>query len=134
MSPRLLAALFGVAGGLLLAAAGGLSFLARQSQDWHGAVAVVGYALTAAALCVVGYGLVARAPVWLRLIVSVALPLLAASVWQVVDQAIDDRVDGWKAAATTHFLAGAIVVVAALFGFRRAAGERSDSYVPTHHR
>lgn len=134
MSPRLLAAVLGALGGLLLAVAGGLSLLARESADWHGAVAVAGYAVTVGALCVMGYGTVAQAPVWLRMIVSVAFPLLAASVWQVVDQAIDDRVDGWKAAALTHLLGGVIVLVAALLGFRRPAADRVDAYQPTHHR
>jgi len=134
MSPRVLAAALGVVGGLLLGAAGGLSFLAGKSPDWHGTLAVAGYAAAVAALCVLGYTLVAHAPVWLRIIVSVAFPLLMASVWQVVDQAIDDRVDGWKAAATTRVLAGAIVLVSALIGLRRSARSRADSYEPTHHR
>jgi hypothetical protein len=134
MSPRLLAALLGLVGGALLGVAGGLSFLAHESPDWHGALAVAGYVAVVAALCVMGYTVVAHAPVWLRIIVSVAYPLLVASVWQVVDQAIDDRVDGWKGPATTHLLGGAIVVVVGLFGLRRPSGERADSYEPTHHR
>lgn len=133
MSPRVLAVLLGSLGGLLLCAAGGLSFLAHKSPDWHDTLAIAGYAATLGALCVMGYGLVAHAPVWLRLIVSVAFPLLMASVWQVVDQAIDDKVDGWKGAATVHLLGGVIVVVAVLIGLRRTA-DRTDAYAPTHHR
>src|SRR4051812_25881249 len=102
MSPRVVAALLGALAGLLLCAAGGLSFLAREYADLHRTLAVTGYAVTLAALLVTGYALVAHAPFWLRIIVSIAFPLLMASVWQVVDQAIDDRVDGWKAAAATH--------------------------------
>jgi hypothetical protein len=132
MTPRLLAAGIAALGGLLLAAAGGLSFLAHGSRPWHGTLAVSGYAATAAALLVVGYSLVARAPMWLRLIVSVALPLLTASVWQVVDQAVHDRVDGWKAASTTHLLGGLVVLVVALVGLRGAGAEREDVYAPTH--
>jgi hypothetical protein len=134
MTPRVLAAVLGAVGGLLLGGAGGLSFLARESSDWHGTLAVAGYAVTVAALLVMGYALVARAPVWLRIIVSVAFPLLMASVWQVLDQAIDDRVDGWKAAATTHLLGAAILLVVALVALRRPAGSRADAYEPTHHR
>jgi hypothetical protein len=134
MSPRLLAAAFGAVGGLMLGAAGGLSFLAHESPDWHGTLAVAGYAVVLAALCVMGYALVSQAPLWLRIIVSVAFPLLMASVWQVVDQAIDDRVDGWKAAATTHLLGAVIVLVAALSGFRRRDRDHADHYQPTHHR
>lgn len=134
MSPRLLAALFGALGGLLLAVAGGLSFLAHESAAFHRTLAVTGYGATVAALWVMGYLLVAHAPVWLRIIVSVAFPLLMASVWQVVDQAIDDRVDGWKGPATVHLLGGVIVLVVALFAFRRPSADHADSYEPTHHR
>jgi hypothetical protein len=134
MTPRVLAAILGSVGGLLLSAAGGLSFLAHESPDWHGTLAVAGYAAAIAALCVWGYILVEHAPVWLRIIVSVAFPLLMASVWQVVDQALDDRIDGWKAAASTHLLGGIIVLIGALVGFRRSARDRADAYSPTHHR
>lgn len=132
MSPRLPAALLGSLGGLLLGAAGGLSFLARESPDWHSALAIAGYAVTLLALVLVGYGLVASAPVWLRIIVSVAFPLLIASVWQVVDQAFDDRIDGWKGPATVHLLGAALVLVVALFGFRGRPGSQSHGYEPTH--
>jgi len=133
MRPRLLAALLGTAGGLTLGAAGGLSFLAHESPDWHHTLAVAGYAVTVAALCVMGYALVTQAPFWLRIIVSVAFPLLTASVWQVVDQAIDDRMDGWKGPATTHVVGGVVVLVVALLGMR-GSSDRTDSYAPTHHR
>ena len=132
MTPRLLAVALGGAGGLLLVVAGGLSFLAHDASGWRGVVAVVGYAATVAALVLVGYGLVSRAPVWLRVIVSVAFPLLMASVRQVVDQALDDGIGGWKAPATSHLLAGVIVLAAALLGFRRAGEDRDRSYAPTH--
>jgi hypothetical protein len=132
MTPRVLAALLAAVGGLLLGVAGGLSFLARESNGLYDGLAVAGYAVTLGALVVMGYGLVAHAPVWLRLIVSVAYPLLIASVWQVVDQTFDDRVDGWKAAASTHLLGGVIVLTAALLGFRRPAGDHEDRYEPTH--
>lgn len=132
MTPRLVAAALGGAGGLLLVIAGGLSFLARESAGWHGVVAGLGYAATVAALCVVGYGLVAQAPVWLRVIVSVAFPLLMASVWQVVVQAIEDGIDGWKGPATSHLLGGVIVLTVALVAFRRPGSDRGTHYAPTH--
>jgi hypothetical protein len=132
MTPRLVAAALGGAGGLLLLVAGGLSFLAHDSSGWHGVVAGLGYAATVAALCVVGYGLVAQAPVWLRVIVSVAFPLLIASVWQVVAQAIEDGVDGWKGPATSYLLGGLIVLAVALVAFRRSDADSSGHYAPTH--
>ena len=132
MTPKLLAALLGGIGGLILGAAGGLSFLARESLDWHGTLTFTGYAVTVAALLVTGYGLVASAPVWLRTIVSVAFPLFIASVWQVIDQAIDDRIHGWKGPASVHLLAGVIVMAIALLGFRRLAGGGNRGYQPSH--
>lgn len=132
MTPRLLAAALGGAGGLLLVLAGGLSFLTHDSSGWRGAVAVLGYAATVAALVLVGYGLVSQAPVWLRAIVSIAFPLLIASVWQVVDQAFEDGIGGWKAPATSHLLGGVIVLAVALIDFRRAGADRARSYEPTH--
>jgi hypothetical protein len=132
MSPRVLAALLGVVGGLLLGVAGGLSFHARDYADLHHTLAVGGYAVTLAALVVVGYAMVSHAPFWLRIIVMVAFPLLAASVWQVIDQAIDDRVDGWRSAAETHLLGGVIVLVVALFGFRRQSLDHDERYQPSH--
>lgn len=133
MSPRAMAVLLGSLGGVLLCAAGGLSFLAHESRDLHGTLAVAGYVGAVGAMCAMGYALVAHAPVWLRLIVSVAFPLLMASVWQVVDQAIDDRVDGWKAAASTHLAAGVVLLVAVLVGVRVSRAPE-DAYAPTHHR
>ena len=134
MTPRTLAAALGLVGGVLLAGAGGLSFLAHRSSGWHGTIAVSGYAALLAALCLFGYGLVVRAPVWLRIIVPVAVPLLLASVWQVVDQAVDDGTDGWKGAAATHLLAGVLALVAAVVARRRTAPDRAEEHVPTHHR
>jgi hypothetical protein len=121
MRSGLVAVPLGALGGLLLVVAGAASLLAGGPADWRSVLADVGYAVTVVALAATGYALVARAPVWLRIIVLVALPLLAASVWQVVDQAIDDRVDGWQAAATSHLVAGVVVLAGALLGLRRTA-------------
>jgi hypothetical protein len=134
MSPRLLAASLGAVAGVLLVVAGGLPFLAGGSRDWHGVLAVVGYAVALATLCVIGYAIVAHAPLWLRFIVSVAFPLLAASVWQVVDQAIDDGTAGWRGPASTHLLGGVIALLAALAAFARRTRRGDDDYAPTHHR
>jgi hypothetical protein len=132
MSPRVLAAVLGLVGGLLLGASGGLAFLAGESADLHDKLGLAGYAVTLSALVVMGYALVAHAPFWLRIIVSIAYPLLIASVWQVVDQAIADRVDGWKAVAGTHLLGGVIVLTVALFGLRRPVRHHDERYEPTH--
>lgn len=135
MSPRLLAASLGALAGVLLVVAGGGAFLVGGSRDWLDVLALAGYAVAVAALCVTGYGIVAHAPLWLRIVVSVALPLLAASVWQVVDQAIDDSADSWKGAASTHLLGGVIALAAALVVLAvtvRRTGGGDGAYAPTH--
>ena len=139
MSPRLLAASLGALAGLLLVIAGVAAFAVGGSRGWLDVLAVAGYVVAVAALAATGYGIVAHAPVWLRIVVSVALPLLGATVWQVVDQGIDDSTDGWKGEATTHLLGGVIALAVSLAPLamlvirgRRAGGD--DHYAPTHHR
>jgi hypothetical protein len=133
MSRRLPSSLV-VLAGLLLVVAGGLPFIQHGSRDWEGLVADVGYVVALVALGAIGYRTVARAPVWLRIVVSIAVPLLAASVWQVVDQVIDDNVAGWKGPASAHLLAGVILLAVGLLGQRRRAVEDDGGYAPTHHR
>jgi hypothetical protein len=134
MTSRLLAAALGVVAGLLLVVAGGLPFLQHGSHDWEGLLADAGYAAALAAVCATGYRTVARAPVWLRIIVSIAFPLLVASVWEVVDQAVGDNLDGWKGPAGVHLLAGVLLLAVGLLGLRRPAVEDGGDYSPTHHR
>jgi hypothetical protein len=134
MSSRLLAVALGVIAGLLLVVAGGVPFLRHASHDWEGLLADAGYLLALAALCAMGYRTVARAPVWLRIIVSIAFPLLAASVWEVVDQAIDDNIDGWKGPASVHLLAGVILLAVGLLSLRRPTVEDDGRSSPKHHR
>jgi len=133
MRSRLLAAALGAVAGVLLVVAGGVPFFQHGSRDWEGLVAEAGYVAALAALGALGYRIVARAPVWLRIVVSIAFPLLAASVWQVVDQAIHDSVAGWKGPATVHLLAGVILLAVGLLGLRRPAAEDDGGYTPTHH-
>lgn len=133
MRTRLGAAVLGILAGVLLCTGGGFAFLAREEAEWQRLVAVGGYAVGAGALLLVGYGLAASAPVWLRLIVSVGLPLLAASVWQLVADEIDRRVDGWRGPASIHLAAGLLLLLFGLFS-ARGVGESERGYQPTHHR
>jgi len=133
MSTRLGAAVLGVLGGLLLAAGGGLSFLSGQEPEWHRLLAVAGYTIAVWSLVLLGYGLAPQAPVWLRLLVAVAVPLLGITVWQVIDQAIHDAGDGWRANAASWVLAGAVVFVVAVLTGRTATHEQgAHGYRPTH--
>lgn len=126
MRTRLGAAVLGLLAGLMLTAGGGLAFLAREQSEGHRLVSVAGYAVALGALLLVGYGLAGTAPVWLRLIVCAGLPLLTASVWQVVADEIDRRAEGWHGPATAHLSAGLILLAA---GLVLARGSLDEEYV-----
>jgi hypothetical protein len=126
--PRLWTVALGLLGGALLVVAGGLSFLAHRQEDLHDTLGRGGYALAVLALVIAGYAMVAHAPVWLRLIVMVGLPLLVASVWQLVDQEVDRRIDGWHAPAAMHLGAGLVAVVVALVTAARGSRGEPDGY------
>src|SRR5215208_7193812 len=111
MSTRLGAAVLGALGGLMLAAGGGLSYIAGQEPEWHRLLAIAGYTVAVWALVLFGYGIVPHAPVWLRLLVSIAVPVLGFSVWQAVDQAIHDAGSGWQANAASWLLAGLLALL-----------------------
>jgi hypothetical protein len=141
MSTRLGASVLGALAGLLLAAGGGLSFIAGTEPEWHRLMAVAGYTIAVWAMVLFGYGIVPHAPVWLRLLVSVAVPVLGISVWQVVDQAIHDAGDGWRANAVSWVLAGVLALVSAALTLRTASHQRGThgsqgaharGYQPTH--
>ncbi|MBO9521783.1 MAG: hypothetical protein J7518_09620 [Nocardioidaceae bacterium] len=131
MHTRLGAAVLGLLAGLMLTAGGGLSFLAGERSDWYRLLAVAGYAVALGALLLVGYGLAGTAPVWLRLVVSAGLPLLAFSVWQLVADEIDRRADTWRGPASAYLAAGLLMLLLGLLMARRAAPEEGR-YQPTH--
>ena len=133
MSTRLGAAVLGALGGLLLAAGGGLSYITGQEPEWHRLLAVAGYTVAVWALVLFGYGIVPHAPVWLRMLVSVAVPVLGVSVWQVVDLAIHDAGSGWQANAASWLLAGLLALAIAVLTLRTTTHEHgAHGYQPTH--
>ena len=79
------AALAAVLGGLVWAAAAVLDW----EQDVHPVAYVVGLGWLLVALAALGYALVEKAPVWLRVIVCVATPALGYAVWFTVRDAFD---------------------------------------------
>ena len=123
MSTRLGAAVLGALGGLLLAAGGGLSLITGQEPEWRRLLAVAGYTIAVWSLVLLGYGVSPQAPVWLRLLVAVAVPALGISIWQAVDQAIHDAGSGWRANAASWLLAGALVLALAALSGRAATSE-----------
>ncbi|MGO4255591.1 hypothetical protein [Marmoricola sp. RAF53] len=131
MRTRLGAAVLGVLAGVLLVVGGGLPFLSGEQQEWHRWIATGGYAAAVAALVLVGYGMVAAAPLWLRLIVSIGLPLLAVTLWQVVLDVIDRAAAGWHAEAAGDLAAGGVALVVGLLALGGSLPEPSG-YRPTH--
>lgn len=101
-------------GALLL---GGVAWLVSAWLGWDGDPAPVSYAagvvLLVLAFAAGGYALVPRAPLWLRLLVVVATPLVVAVVWQLVV----DRMPS----SPTVLLAGLVLVTVGAVGLARKA-------------
>jgi hypothetical protein len=75
----------------IAAVLGGLVWLVAAALDWgqdvNPIVYTVGLVWFLVALMGLGYGLVDKAPVWLRAVVSVATPLLGYGVWFTISDA-----------------------------------------------
>ena len=75
----------------MAAVLGGLVWLVAAVLDWgrdvNPVVYTVGLVWFLLASMGLGYGLVAKAPVWLRAVVSVATPLLGYGVWFTISEA-----------------------------------------------
>lgn len=119
---------------------GGLGWLAKVTLVWtnggtnteSGAVGVmffVGLAGVLVALAAGGYALVATAPIWLRAVVSVALPLLVLMVWQLLDGVVKALYteNSWLRGELNILLAAVVAVVLGLLGLQRARGARASA-------
>jgi hypothetical protein len=75
----------------MAAVLGGLVWIVAAAMDWgqdvNPVVYTVGLVWFLVAAMGLGYGLVAKAPVWLRAVVSVATPLLGYGVWFTISDA-----------------------------------------------
>ena len=75
----------------MAAVLGGLVWLVAAALDWgqdvNPIVYTIGLVWFLVALMGLGYGLVDKAPVWLRAVVSVATPLLGYGVWFTISDA-----------------------------------------------
>ncbi|QZY28744.1 hypothetical protein [Nocardioides coralli] len=107
------------------AVVGGLCWLVRWVVDltagdpgWGGVAHWVGLGLLAVAVAVVGAGLVSRSALWLWVIVALAAPLLAWSVYAVV------RGDG--EGTTLDGVLGIVALLAGAAGLVRGRGERES--------
>jgi hypothetical protein len=89
MNPRTTGSVAGVLGGLCWVVRWGAD-RAGDDPSWGEPVRWAGLVLLALGLAVAGAGLVSRSALWLRVIVAVAVPLLAWSVYSVVRGAEED--------------------------------------------
>lgn len=99
-----------------------------------GVMFFVGLAGLVIALAVGGYALVATAPIWLRGVVSIALPVMVIMVWQVVDDLIKAiyTEDNWIQGELNIVLAAVIAVGLGLWKVRRPSSGGGDE--PRHTR
>jgi hypothetical protein len=123
MDPRRVAsvaALLGAAGWLTkvgLVWAGGDSIDAGAEQIAH----LAGLICVVVALAAAGYTVVEKAPLWLRLLVTVAAPLLVMMVWQLLDQAIRALYtsDTWLRDELNVLVAAVLALLLGLWGLGR---------------
>lgn len=115
MVPRRIASIGAVVGGLAWVARVLLSWLDDGSTDGGLATAMflVGALALVVASAAAGYTLVEHAPLWLRVVVVVALPLLLIALFAAVDDAVRTLTseDGWVRGNLTVLVAALIALV-----------------------
>jgi hypothetical protein len=129
MDPRRIASIAAVLGGIGWLAKVGLIWLGGGDTD-SGLVTILGvagWALFALALAAAGYTLVEKAPVWLRAVVAVAMPLLVLMVWVLLDQGIKAVYPGesWLRDEVSVLVAAVIAIGLGFWGFGRHRPESS---------
>lgn len=89
---------------------------------------VLGLGALVAALAVAGYSLAERAPIWLRGIVVLAVPLLVVMVWVLLDQAVRALypAEGWRPEEVTPLLTGLVALALGMWGLRRGRAAGAD--------
>ena len=99
----------------MAAVLGGLVWLVAAALDWgqdvNPVVYTIGLVWFLVALMGLGYGLVDKAPVWLRAVVSVANPLLGYGVWFTISDAFASNYLPVLAAGLLLVAIGGLVLV-----------------------
>ena len=99
----------------MAAVLGGLVWLVAAALDWgqdvNPIVYTIGLVWFLVALMGLGYGLVDKAPVWLRAVVSVATPLLGYGVWFTISDAFTSNYLPVLAAGLLLVAIGGLVLV-----------------------
>ena len=98
----------------MAAVLGGLVWLVAAALDWgqdvNPIVYTIGLVWFLVALMGLGYGLVDKAPVWLRAVVSVATPLLGYGVWFTISDAFTSNYLPVRAAGLLLVAIGGVVL------------------------
>ena len=97
--------------------------LAWGDEDPGGVLYVVGYALLLVAGAAMGYSLVAKAPVWLRAVVTVANAALGAMLWLILD-------DSLSPGSLALLVGGVLLLVGGGIGLSRSSGPGSPDKAP----
>lgn len=127
MNPRIIASVAAVVGGLgwvtraVLATVGAGADLAGYAY-LGGLVALV------VSLAAAGYLLAEKAPVWLRAVVAIGVPLLVLAVWQAVQGGVRAVApsEGWLRDEAAVLAGGVLAVLLGLVGLRRARRARPE--------
>jgi hypothetical protein len=87
-----------------------------------------GFAVLALAIAAAGYTLVETAPVWLRMVVAIATPLLVLMVWMLMDQGIKDVYpgDSWVRDELSVVVAAVIALIMGVWGAGRRRPVHDD--------
>jgi hypothetical protein len=128
MNPRIIASFAAVVGGASWVVKAFVVGLGGGSGA--GDMATIGYlgglAMLVISLAAAGYRLVETAPVWLRAVVTLAVPLLVLAVWEVVrDGLLAASSDGWLRGELPTLLGGSVAVVLGLWGLGRRRPARA---------
>jgi hypothetical protein len=97
--------------------------LAWGDEDPGGVLYLVGYALLLVAGAAMGYSLVAKAPVWLRAVVTVANAALGAMLWLILD-------DSLSPGSLALLVGGVLLLVGGGIGLSRSSGPGSTDRPP----
>lgn len=129
MVARIIASVAAVAGGGGWVSKVVLIWANDGSTTDEGTIALAylgGLAALAVSLAAGGYLLVEKAPIWLRLVVAAAVPLLVLVVWQLVDDGIKAvyTSEGWLRDEAAVLLGGTVALLMGLWGFTRVRPDR----------
>jgi hypothetical protein len=133
MNPRIITSLAAVVGGVgwvtkgVLVGVGAGSGAGSGIEEMARLAQLGGLVLLVSSLAAAGYLLVQTAPVWLRAVVTVAVPLLVLAVWEVVRSGLQAVYpsEGWLRDELPALVGGSLAILLGLWGLRRRRPEHA---------